>query len=228
MKTFEIPVIPVPDLVFFPYTSIPIYIEEPVYVQMVKTCITEGLPIALSMAEVINSNPESMKISYHPKSVCTLGHAHHLEDLPNGAIKIFVKGQARIELLSVVQNLPYLVCEARLLTDFEETLQYDDGKISRLRTILNQWLNRHVLDSLERENFLKNITSIYHIVDHLCMFIINDVHMRQMLLENTSLNERVQVLNALLQGQSPLQEDRLVVSAFRSFETIEKTAKVQH
>ena len=52
-----------------------------------------------------------------------------MENLPNGGIKIFVKGQSRIEILGVVQNLPYLICEAKLLKDNEESIVYDDGRI---------------------------------------------------------------------------------------------------
>jgi len=47
---------------------------------------------------------------------------------------------------------------------------------------------------------------------------VGDRQIRQLLLENTSLHERIQILSSLLRGSYPDCEDSLVVDAIKDFE----------
>ena len=85
-----------------------------------------------------------------------------------------------------------------------------------------------VSDQKERDNFFKNLKSVHHIVDYISMFLIQDPQIRQMLLETTSLFERIKTLNLLLQGEAPFSENGHAAEVMKNYESIENTAKIIH
>ncbi len=224
--TMKVNVLPIPNVVFFPHASLPIFVVDQVYLRMIKDCIDKGELLVVTMAEhhgVYKSFNE-----YGHKKVGSAGKPIILEELPDGTIKVLIKGVCRVSLGTVIQNLPYLVCEAEELHDIIESEVLIGPKVERLREILNSWLTENIPDSVEREIFSQSLISIYHIIDYVCMFLIRDRDIRQLLLENTSLYERIQMLDTLLQEPHPYIENPSAVSAIKSYEILEKTAKFGH
>jgi Lon protease-like protein len=224
--TLKVNVLPIPNVVFFPHASLPIFVVDQVYVRMIRDCIENNELLVVTMAEhhgVYKSFNE-----YGHKKVGSAGRPIILEELPDGTLKVLIKGVCRVTLETVIQNLPYLVCEAEELHDEIETETMMGPQVERLRDILNSWLGDNIPDSVEREIFCQSLISIYHIIDYVCMFLIRDRDIRQLLLENRSLYERIQMLNTLLQEPHPYIENPNAVSAIKSYEILEKTAKFGH
>ncbi|MAF79288.1 MAG: hypothetical protein CME63_04700 [Halobacteriovoraceae bacterium] len=231
MKKFPLPILPLPELVLFPHTVIPMLIVEPTYVKMIKDCILTDQSIGVALAEPINDEKTIAK--YTPQKVATMGKPVLLEELDDGSIKVLIRGEERIELLRVEQNIPYLIYQVRELPDIKESSQFhfDGPKIERLKDILFQWLDDTVSDSVERDTFIDSLESLHHFIDYLSMFLVHDRSMRQLLLENCSLHERIQVLSTLLRGDYPDCEDEMVLEAIKEFEyggTSEVYGKVVH
>ncbi len=226
------PVLPMPELVFFPHTSIPMLVVEPAYIKMIKDCLMTDQSIAVALAEPIPSE-NNMISKYSPLRIATKGKPILLEENEDGSLKIIVRGESRIELLKVEQNIPYLIYQVREIPDRREGNQFhfDAPKIERLKDILFHWLDDTVRDSVEREVFIESLESLHHIIDYLSMFLVQDRSMRQLLLENCSLHERVQILSTLLRGDYPDCEDDLVLTALKEFEytdTSDSYGKVMH
>lgn len=229
VKTFKVPILPIPDVVFYPNTVLPIYIMEPSYVKMIQEAIENEQMIAVSLAEPVESGGfRSHKTKYSPREVCTIGTPIIVEPFSKGALKILVKGVKRVKLMDVHQNLPYLVFNAEEFPDDPKSVLLDGGIVERLKGILDSWLMENISNSQERESFYENLQTLSHIIDYLCMFLIQDVQLKQMILETPSLGERVKLLNLLLKEDNPFEEDLLTVSAFLSYEDLEKNAKASH
>ena len=58
------------------------------------------------------------------------------------------------------------------------------------------------------------------------MFLINDAGMRQKLLESNSLNQRITILNTLLHGSLPTEEDTNILQAFNEFHDLENNGQI--
>lgn len=227
MKLRKVAVLPIPDLVFFPGTSLPLYIVEPVFIKMIRECVQNNMLVGVSMAEPL------VYIYGHrrpaPKNICGIGKPIILEELYDGTLKVLIKGFGRVKLGQVQQNLPYLIYECEEYSDIQDERGFvSDSKVERLKGLLDQWMLETISDSMERENFQENISSIHQVIDYICMFLIQDHEMRQLLLENTSLTERIQMLDTLLKGPTPFLEDMTAVQAIKNYEILEKTAKVGH
>jgi Lon protease-like protein len=218
MESFPLAILPLPNIVLFPNTIIPMLIVEPSYIKMVKDCLMTEQSIGLSMAEPIDELAGALR--YFPQRIATMGKPILLEENEDGSIKILIRGEQRIELLSVEQNIPYLIYKVRMIPDRRDksALTFESPHIERLKTILGNWVEDTIDDSLERETFMQTLGSLQHIIDYLAMFMVGDRHIRQLLLENRSLHERIQMLSTLLRGEYPECEDSLVVNAIKDFE----------
>lgn len=226
-KNLKVSVLPVPNLVFFPNSTLPLFIIEPIYVSMIQDCISKGELLAVSMAEPVSIS--SGKIRYLPKPVCGVGRPYISEQLPDGSLRILLKGLGRVNLDHVEQNLPYLRFSAHFIPDRVDNVGYSENSIEKLHIMLHNWIDDNILDSIERETFRKTITTVPQIIDTISMFLISDVEIRQILLENTSLLERIQLLNSLFQGNiDHAVTDLQVVKALKSYEHIEKYSKFGH
>lgn len=226
METFQIAVLPIPNVVFFPYTSLPVYIVEPIYAQMIKECIDQNKPVAISKAS--NLDHINMKGRFSPSKVCGIGKPVILEESEDGTLKILIKGTGRVKLLNVEQNLPYLIYQAEEFPDILENEKFHGPQIENLKILLDNWLLESVPDSFERESFTKSLVSIYHVVDYICMFLVHDAELRQLLLENDSMFERVQLLSSLFTHPKQFSERSTVVNAIKRYEEIEKVSGVAH
>jgi Lon protease-like protein len=222
-KNLKVSVLPVPNLVFFPNSTLPLFIIEPVYVSMVQDCIQNGELLAVSMAEPVSIS--SGRVRYLPKPICGVGRPYISQQLSDGSLRILLKGLGRINLDHVEQNLPYLRFSAHFVPDRGEGQGYSENAIERLQILLHNWIDDNILDSVEREKFRQGITTVPQIIDAISMFMVNDADVRQILLENTSLLERIQLLSRLFQSDIA---DFQVIRALKNYENIEKYGKAGH
>ncbi len=228
MEKLNIPILPIPDVVFFPNTSLPILVAEPTYTKMIRDCVESGMNIGIAMAEPIQTFAHHTK--YIPQKIGTIGRPMIVEELKDGTLKVLVRGISRIQLERVEQNIPFPIYQVSLLPDHieEKPLVNHDRKIERLKSILDHWVSETIPDSIERKSFMEGMDSLHHIVDYLSMFLIKDSEMRQMLLENRSLYDRIQVLSSLFKGPQTLKEDHNTLRAIKTYEYLENTYKVSH
>lgn len=220
-----IPILSIPGVVFFPNTSLPLFVAEPLYIQLIHDCIENGTALGIAMAENdIYYSSGKLK----PKNIFGLGRPIILEELDDGSLKVLIRGIGRGKIIAEHQHLPYPTYLIERHYDKSDGLKIHGPRITRLRAILDEWLVDNISEPIEREAFLRTLTSIYHVVDYIGMFLIQDKELRQLLLENESINERIYMLNILLKEENPFTEDKGVLSAIKSFESLEKHAKIGH
>jgi uncharacterized protein len=225
---YKVSILPVPDVVFYPNTVLPIYIMEPAYIKMVQDAVLNNEMIGISLAQPLENHKKGQRTKYTPSTICSIGTPVIVEPFNEGTLKILIKGVKRVKLLSVFQNLPFLIFEAEDYADELKSTVMNGGEVERLRDILDLWLIENIEDTAERESFNDNLKSLTHIIDYMSMFLIQDVVMRQTLLENNCLGDRVRILNLLLKDTNPFEEDLLTVHAFKDFEDLEKYSKAEH
>lgn len=220
-------VLPIPNLVFFPNTSLPLFMVESRHVQMLKDCIEQGRLLAVSLID-IKSGYTNLRNS--PRAVCTVGEPVIVSTHDDGSIKVLLRGRARVKLLALKQSVPYMVYTAEEVPD----ISYDGNNltaapgIEKLKNLLLRWSQENIDDSVEREVFLSTVATAKHVVDAISMYMIMDPEIRQLLLENVHLSERIQMLSTLL-AENGDQEDASVADAFKRFEAMEANPrKVAH
>lgn len=226
-SNMRIPVLPIPNVVFYPNTALPLLVVEPIYRRMIQDCVEQNMNLAISLAEAVGLNTRDAR--WVPHKICSMGKPIILDELPDGSLKVLVRGISRVRLKDIKQNIPYMIFDAEVIHD-TGLVEASVGphRIERLTEILDDWIHHFIPDSLERESFYNNLRGTKDIVDYVSMFLIQDRELRQLILENNSLIERIHLLDSLLPGEHPTCEDALIGRAIKEYEHIEKIAICAH
>lgn len=206
---------PVPALylfnnIFYPQTMIPLSVNDETSQKMLLKCFEQN-------AELVLYYPHARS-----KGVATLGKILMIDTNSDGSLSVIVQGIMRVKLENLVQQDPYPLYLVGDYHDHEEKNQtLRDSPLERLHLVLERWLTRHVHSKVERDRFMKDISSPAKLINNLCMLVIKDVELKQIFLESTSLLDRVRMMNALLVGETPESEDMEMCEAIKNFERLE-------
>lgn len=120
----EVALFPIPDLVAFPGTTLPLHVFEPRYRQMVQDCEGNGRMIAVTdvlkaihkpkQPQTLEQSLASNQTTYKPREIFSAGRCEVLEILADGRILINIHMSQRLQMRNEVQSLPYRIvaCEA--------------------------------------------------------------------------------------------------------------------
>lgn len=218
----KLPIIMLPNVVFFPHTSLPLYVVDEVYEELIEDAIANNTPVGVALSVEENQYDSEFPT---PNSVCGIGRPLILERMDDGVLKVLMRGIGKARLLEKEQEEPYPMYWAEIIHEERELLKTSYMKIERLKVILEEWLSDNVTNELERNQFLATMSTNNHVIDYVATFLIKDKNIRQLLLDNDSYDEKVNLLNVLIKDYLPFQEDAFVSEAVKEFESIEKISK---
>ncbi|HLE11127.1 MAG: hypothetical protein A2504_16605 [Bdellovibrionales bacterium RIFOXYD12_FULL_39_22] len=205
-------IISIPDVVFFPNTVLPVDVTDPIYISMVLTSIENGMFLS------VLPSPGQIKQG----QICAIGRPILLNDSNKDRIRIALEGIGKVILNTPLQNIPYPIWEGHFLEEIGDGGILINSGIERLNRIFNKWINLSISNSLDRENFLKQINNINQIVDYISMFLIRDVELKLIFLKTNSIFEKINMLNLLIPNEeSPHIEDPGIIRVLKFFETMD-------
>lgn len=106
-----VPVFPLPNVVFFPRTVLPLHIFEARYRSMIRDAVQGDGRIAIALLKPGWERDYEGSPAFH--AIGTIGRIEDLEPLPDGRFNLRLVGVARIEIGEVVSDRPYRTCRAR-------------------------------------------------------------------------------------------------------------------
>src|SRR5688572_4620973 len=132
----QLPLLPVRDLVVFPFMVVPLFVSRQVSIGAVDDSLAGDRLLFLCAQKNAGADEPSMNELYR---VGTIGKILRMRKLPDGQIKILVQGLRRAKVERVIRNRPSIVVKATPLEDV--TMEKDDE-------IEVEGLTRAVKDSL--------------------------------------------------------------------------------
>lgn len=214
----DVAVLPSPNLVFFPNAELSLSIVDPRHVQMVRECIKHDRLLAISLIDLKGGYTN---LYNSPRAICTAGQPIIISE-HESSLKILLQGQTRVKLLSLKQSLPYMLYRCEVIPDLmTKNDSIENASLEKLYENLKAWTRDNIVDSLEREVFLSKMNNINRILDAISMFMVIDPEIRQLLLENVHLGERLQILSSLFNTQEHHHEDVQVAEALKRYEAMQ-------
>ena len=193
----DIPVFPLPNVVFFPHVSLGLHIFEPRYRQLTEDALATDRLMAVGLLQPGWETDYEGSPPVH--SVACAGLIQDHQRLPDGRFNIRLFGLSRIALGPFVREAPYRVASFRLLPEMN-----DDGPAvapHRERLLLTcAGLLRDIAGPSARPLALPPDLPFAVGVNSLCQSLIMDAGRRQQLLEIDDLIERCQALVEILMG----------------------------
>jgi ATP-dependent Lon protease len=224
-ETEAIAVISIDNLVVFPETEVLIYIADKKTTNLIKESVDNDSPLAVCAAHELRKD-----VSHMNSEIIGCLATVHIETIqPDGSIYALLKVRRRIILTKVIQNIPYVIYNYKNLPDYHDhkSQTFEGHVIRELKNKLLNWSNENIIDSMERDYFDSQLTGLRVITNYACMYLISSGQLRQSLLENKSLFDRVHILNLLLQADFS-HNGSLLEQAFIDYKDIEHTASFAH
>jgi Lon protease-like protein len=185
----QIPVFPLPDVVFFPGTVLPLHVFETRYRAMVKDALEADRMIAVALLQPgweqrYAGNPDCFPVA-------TAGRMEELETTPDGRYYFKLAGLVRVRLGDVIRDTPYRLMRAeeipeRPVDESDPTIRSKKldllaTQVCLVRELTGNDVPRLVLD--ERMSFASAVNAA-------CASLPTEAAIRQTLLELDDLLER--------------------------------------
>jgi Lon protease-like protein len=185
----EIPVFPLPDVVFFPDTVLPLHVFETRYRAMVKDALEADRTIAVALLrpgweQRYAGNPDCFPIA-------TAGRMEEIETTPDGRYYFKLVGAVRVRLGEVLRDAPYRLVRAEEIP--ERSVDENDPAIraSKLALLATQvCLVRELAGNDKPRLVLDERMSFAAAVNAACASLPTEARVRQTLLELDDLRER--------------------------------------
>ena len=190
---FLLPLFPLPNIVFFPHTRLPLHVFEPRYRQMVKDVLDTDQRFGIVLLK-----PGWERDYYGAPGVFELGTVGTVEQaapLEDGKYNIVVRGDVRFRILDEVASAPYRT--ARVVVEPELIRQPEKAYEQR------EWLadlSRQYLKYLPDQTAVPEIDTVDldALTNALIMSLNLDVHEKQTLLEMADVIGRAEAIGTEL------------------------------
>jgi uncharacterized protein len=204
---FEVPLFPLPGIVLFPGTLLPLRVFEPRYLQLLKDVMASEKLIGMAQLKPteypFNEMPGSPPPSIY--SVVGIGKVIAHEALGDGTYHIALMGQARCRVNVEIPHEPYRIAKVAPLWDrLPETdeggLKLNLGVADMVKSA-NALVSR-TLDTSAANRFKKALKAnkdASSVTDLLASIYIQDAELRQSLLETVDVLERTKIMLTVLE-----------------------------
>jgi uncharacterized protein len=175
---FLLPLFPLPNIVFFPHTRLPLHVFEPRYRQMVQDALEAEERFGIVL---LRPGWESDYFGAPPVYDCgTVGTIEQAVPLEDGRYNIVVRGDVRFRILDEVSRVPYRT--ARVIAEPDASAGLDEMYAQR------EWLadiSRQYLQYLPDQTSVPEIetVSLDALTNALIMSLNLDMEEKQRLLE---------------------------------------------
>ena len=191
---FLLPIFPLPNLVFFPQTRMPLHIFEPRYRQMIADAVAGEMRFGIVLLRPGWEQDYFGAPAVHPWGTLTV--IEQAMPLDDGRFNILVRGEVRIRIVDEVSREPYRV--ARVVARPEHDRDNDSAYAQRT------WLadlSRQYLHYLPEQTAVPEIESVglEPLTNALIMSLNVDTEEKQRLLELDDLISRAEEVGNELQ-----------------------------
>jgi uncharacterized protein len=184
-----VPVFPLPDVVFFPGTVLPLHVFESRYRLMVKDALAAERSIAVALLRPGWEQEYAGSPAFH--EIATVGRMQDVETTADGRYLFRLVGVERVRLGDVVQDAPYRIVRAASLPEAPIDDADPDVRRGKLDLLASQVCLARELTGTEHSGLvLDDSLSFEAAVNGACAMLPIDNAIRQTLLELDDLRER--------------------------------------
>jgi uncharacterized protein len=195
-----VPLFPLPNVVLFPKTPMPLYIFEERYRTMVRDALAGDKELVIALSRTGSEFSHASGTTVH--EIGCLGKIESYEELKDGKYNIVVVGVYRVRIIREVQHSPYQLVEVEKIDDTASDALRDEsvkrqnhlGSLFAKFTELATGTKQHAMELMPQMDFES-------LVNMVAMTLNLAVEQKQALLELDDPDQRCEVLTPILQQQ---------------------------
>ena len=198
-----LPLVPLRDVVIFPGVVTPLFVGRDKSINALQKAMADDKSVMLIAQRNADDEDPTLEDLYKIGTVSTI---LQLIKLPDGTFKVLVEGIKRASLENIKDKKDYLESEVEILNN---SSMDDDLQQSYLNTLKAQFKDLSKASSKIRPEIISQARSIERLdklIDTLVGHLSLSLEDRQILLEETDLEERSKNLVSLLENQLDLTQ----------------------
>lgn len=201
METIElpetVPVMTLPETVFFPQSLLPLHIFEPRYRAMLRDVLATNRLFAVAQLDTARSTePGAVE---PPHRIASLGIVRACQEADDGTSNLLLQGVCRVEIREIVREQPYRVIAVRPLASIRGG-NHTQLEIMRLEVLRLLQLRRRLGTPAPKgmTQFLEGIEDFDTFADIAAFNLCENVALKQRLLEELDTRQRLKLFAAQL------------------------------
>jgi ATP-dependent Lon protease len=202
-----VPVMTLPNTVFFPQALLPLHIFEPRYRQMLRDVLATNRLFAIAQLDPIRAqNSDQLEPLHH---IASVGIVRACQKGENDTSNLLLQGICRVEVKAIVREEPYRLIAVQPITTTAGTHHAElEGLRLEVMRLLN--LRRRLGLALPKgmTQFLESIDDIDTFADIAVFNLCDDSTIKQQLLETLETRRRLQLFAATLKSEIEAQRLR--------------------
>ena len=196
----SLPILPLRDIVIFPYMIVPLFVQRERSIRAVEQALAENRMIMLAAQRDLEKEEPLGTDLYSYGTVATI---MRMLKMPDGRIRILVQGLSRARITHYEENLPYMVAHIKPLPEPEydgEDLELE-ALTRNVRSALEQAITLGKNVSAEVMAIVANLDDPGRLADVSASNLDLKVADAQNVLEKLNPTERLHKVNELLQRE---------------------------
>lgn len=211
METLQVPetvpVMTLPNTVFFPQALLPLHIFEPRYRQMLREVLATNRLFAVARLDAAQASQPGANEPFH--HIASLGVVRACQKADNDTSNLLLQGIARVEVKEIVREHPYRIVAVRPLASTPGG-NHTQLEILRLEALRLLQLRRKLGTPMPKgmAQFLEGIEDHDTFADVAVFNLCDDGPFKQKLLEELDTRRRLQLFAHQLKSEVDAQRLR--------------------
>jgi ATP-dependent Lon protease len=201
--TKVVPLLPLRDIVVFPYMVVPLFVGRAKSIQALEEAMGRNRELMLcAQREAAEDEPAKKDIF----TTGTLGSIIQLLRLPDGTVKVLVEGKARAKVARFVSDAPHFSCEIELVEDDGSGNVETEALVRTVHSTFEAYIKLNKKVPPETLNTVSAITDPSRLSDSIIAHLNLKLEERQELLETSSSGKRLEEVYARMQAEIEVLE----------------------
>jgi ATP-dependent Lon protease len=208
------PVLPLRDIVVFPHMIVPLFVGREKSVRALEEVMQDDKQILLSSQKDPSVDEPTADGIF---KVGVLANVLQLLKLPDGTVKVLVEGRARVRITDYVTNDNFFEARAELLTEIDGDDQTTEALVRTASSEFERYAKIKKNIPEEAMAAVSETREPAKLADLVAGHLGVDVDQKQELLETLSVEQRLEKVYALMQGEmSVLKVERKIKTRVKS------------
>jgi ATP-dependent Lon protease len=193
-----VPLLPLRDIVVFPYMVVPLFVGREKSVRALEEAMQRDRALFLSaQRDAKTDNPDEGDIF----KIGTLGAIVQLIKLPDGTVKVLVEGKKRARMTGVDSSADYFLVEVEPIEDAEESTVEVEALVRSINSTFETYVKLNKKVPAEMLASVQSITDPARLSDTIVAHLNLKIEDKQRILEITSARERLEEIYGLMQAE---------------------------
>jgi len=197
----EFPLLPLRDVVVYPHMVIPLFVGREKSIKALERAMADDKQVLLVAQKDASEDDPGVADLF---DVGTVSSILQLLKLPDGTVKVLVEGGNRAMLSNVHETSGYFRASVRVIEEAEKAGAEEEVLVRSVFDQFEQYVNLSKKVPAEVMTSLNGIEEAGRLVDTIAAHMALSIENKQSILELVDINERVDQLLSLINGEIDL------------------------